>query len=175
MQNRLTGVFFGIWIMPQRRTIKSLQVPRLSLCHSEGKFLGIQDFPVCKERRGCSSTLRISIIYLPAPSWRRSSVWYAKCLFATGQFGAVYKGMINVIQVLILWADLFLCSQTCSKCKANTHSPAGNLNYFTIWTCILCKTAVFRKKMCLLWENLTNGYSLGGENKNQKKRLTSIM
>lgn len=151
MQNRLIGVFFGIWIMPQRsRTIKSLQAPRLSLCHSEGKFLGIQDFPVCKEWRGCSSTLKISIIYLPAPSWRRSSVWYAeqipKCLFSTEQFGAVYKGKINVIQVFILWADLLLCSQTCRKCKANTHSPAGNLNYFTIWTCILCKTAIFRKK-----------------------------
>lgn len=157
--------FFGIWIVPQRRTIKSLQAPRFRPCHAEGKFFGIQDFPVCKELCGCSRTLKISIIYLPAP---RSSVWYdeqiPKCLFATGYFVAVYKGKINVTQVLVLWADLLLCSQTCRKCKANMNSPAGNPNCFTIWICIFFKTAVFRKKMWDLWKNFTNRYSLEEEN-----------
>lgn len=46
MHNRLIRVFFGIWIMPQRRrTIKSLQAPGFRLCHSEGKFLGSRIFP----------------------------------------------------------------------------------------------------------------------------------
>lgn len=128
MQIRLITVFFGIWIMPQRsKTIKSLQAPGFRPCHSEGKFLGIQDFPMSKKWCGCSSMLKISITYLPAPSWKWSSVWYAEqiptCLFATGQFVAVYKDEINVIQELILWPDQLLCSQTCRKCKANMCSP----------------------------------------------------